>query len=75
MVTNEFILVLGLVIGVLSIPGMFSAMVDGNPPRVATIAVVVSGALIIYAIYNTPGGYSIDELPQIIARVVGSLIN
>ncbi len=75
MVTNEFILVLGLVIGVLAIPGIFSAIVDGNPPRVAAFAIVVSGAMIIYAIFNTPGGYSVDELPQMIARVVASIIN
>lgn len=74
MVTNEFILVLGLVIGVLAIPGMFSAIVDGNPPRVAAIAVVVSGALIIYAVYTTPGGFSINEVPSIIGRVIRSLI-
>ncbi|MEM9582929.1 MAG: hypothetical protein AAGA08_07410 [Pseudomonadota bacterium] len=75
MVTNEFILVLGLVIGVLAIPGIFSALVDGSPPRAAAFAVVVSGGMIIYAIYNTPGGYAVNELPQIIARVVASILN
>lgn len=71
---NEFILVLGIVIGVLTIPAMFSAWMDNNPPRVATFAAVVSGAMIIYAIYNQPGGYTIEELPDIFTRVVGSLI-
>ena len=74
MVTNEFILVLGLVIGVLAIPGIFSAIVDGNPPRVAAVAVVVSGAMIIFAIFRTPGGFSVNELPDIIGRVVRSLL-
>jgi len=73
MVTNEFILVLGLAIGVLAIPGMFSAIVDGNPPRVAAVAIVVSGALIIYAIYQTPGGFAINEVPAIVGRVIRSL--
>ncbi|MEM7472487.1 MAG: hypothetical protein AAF340_14145 [Pseudomonadota bacterium] len=73
MIANEFILVLGMVIGVLAIPGMFSSIVDGSPPRAATVAVVVSGAMIIYAVYKTPGGYSLNEIPNVIARVVGSL--
>lgn len=74
MVTNEFILVLGLVIGVLAIPGIFSAIVDGNPPRAASVAIVVAGGMIVYAAYNTPGGFSFNELPDIIARVVGSFL-
>lgn len=73
MVTNEFILVLGLVIGVLAIPGIFSAIVDGSPPRAAAVAIVVSGALIIYAVYQTPGGFSVNEVPAIIGRVIRSL--
>ncbi len=72
--SNEFILVLGLAIGVLTIPAMFSAWMDGNPPRVATFSAVVSGAMIIYAIYNQPGGYSVNELPEIISRVVADII-
>lgn len=72
--SNDFILVLGLVIGVLAIPAIASAISDRQPPRVAAFAVVVSGAMIIYAIYNTPGGYAINDLPDVITRVVASVV-
>lgn len=71
---NEFILILGIVIGVLTVPAMFSAWMEGVAPRVATFSAVVSGALILYAIYNTPGGYTVNELPDIFARVVADII-
>ena len=74
MITNEFILVFGIVIGVLAIPAILSALLDGSAPRVASFAVVISGAMIIYAIYNTPGGYSVDQLPEIFTRVVASFL-
>ncbi len=71
---NDFILVLGLVIGVLAIPAIASAISDRQPPRVAAFAVVVAGAMIIYAIYNQPGGYTINEIPDVITRVVASIL-
>jgi len=72
--TNEFILVFGIVIGVLTIPSMFRAAIDGNPPRAAALAVVVAGGMIVYAVYNTPGGFAVNELPDMFTRVVKSFL-
>ena len=71
MATTELILVLGMVVGLLAIPGIFSSIVDGSPPRAATIAVVISGGMIIYAVTQTPGGISLQDVPTIIYRVIG----
>lgn len=71
---NDIVLVVGLVIGVLAVPAIFSAISDGNPPRVAAFAVVVSGAMIIYAVFNQPGGYTVSELPTVFTRVVASFL-
>lgn len=72
--TNEFILVLGLVIGALTVPAILSAIKDGVAPRGAAVAAVVSGGLVTYAIYYTPGGVTVNELPAMFQRVVGSLL-
>jgi hypothetical protein len=74
MVTNELILVLGMVIALLAVPGIFGALVEGAAPRGAAVAVVVGGGMIIYAISQTPGGIALNEVPDIIARVVGSFL-
>ena len=64
-------LVLGLVIGVFAIPAIVSAMSDGRAPRVASIAVLISGGLIVYAINAKEGGYRMGDVPKVIYRVVG----
>ncbi|PTX57489.1 hypothetical protein C8N43_2159 [Litoreibacter ponti] len=71
----DLILVLGIVIGVLTIPAILSAVLDGGAPRVATIAAVVSGGMIVYAAYNKPGGYEVGELPEVFTSVVAKFVN
>jgi len=75
MTTNDLFLVMGLVIAVLAVPAIFSALASGDPPRVPAVAVVVGGGLMMYAIYNQPGGYSIEEIPAAFGRVVRAFIN
>jgi len=71
---NDLFLVIGLILGGFSIPSMVSAISDGRAPRVATIVVVMSGAMVVYAISNKPGGYKVNEIPQIFIDVVGRYI-
>lgn len=71
---NDLLLVIGLVLGGFSIPSIVSAMSDGRAPRVATIVVVLSGVMVVYAISNKPGGYDINEIPEIFVNVVGRYI-
>ena len=70
----DLILVLGVVIGVLTIPAMLSAFLEGNAPRVATIAAVVSGGMIVFALYNAPGGYAFADLPEVFTKVVAGIV-
>lgn len=74
MIINELILVLGMVVSLLAVPGIFGALVDGRAPRGAAVAIAAGGGMIIYAISKTPGGIALNEVPDIIARVVGSFL-
>ena len=69
--SNEIILVGGIIIGALTVPAILSAIKDGGAPRVPAFSATVSGAMIMYAIYNQPGGYTLEEIPDIFARVFG----
>lgn len=71
----DLILVLGIVIGILTIPAILSAFLDGGAPRVATVAAVVSGGMIVFAAYNKPGGYEISDLADVFTEVVARFIN
>ena len=67
---SDLALVIGLVIGVLSIPAIVAAFSDGRRPRIATITLMAAGGLVVYAISTKPGGYTINDLPRVIASVV-----
>ena len=71
---TDLLIFIGVVLGVLAIPAIFSAAVDGRAPRVPIIVIVISASLILYAVYNKPGGYSIEELPEVFTRVVASIV-
>ncbi|WP_298258804.1 hypothetical protein [uncultured Litoreibacter sp.] len=70
----DLILVLGIVVGVLTIPAILSAFLDGSAPRVASFAAVASGGMIVYALYSSPGGYAFADLPDVFTRVVAHFV-
>ena len=67
--------VLGLAIGCLSIPAMFSAFSEGRAPRGAAIMVLIGGGLMALAVSQEPTGYAMSEIPEVITRVVARYIN
>ena len=68
----DTLFVLGLGLCVLSIPAVVSAFAKGDPPRLAAVVLVFAGALVVWAISNKPGGYPINEIPQVVVKVVRS---
>ncbi|WP_281984411.1 hypothetical protein [Thalassorhabdomicrobium marinisediminis] len=70
----ELFLVIGLVVGGFSIPSIMGALADGRVPRAASIAVMVSGVLIVLAIRDRPGGVALADIPDIFVSVVGRYI-
>ena len=71
---NDLIFVVGLVLCVFSVPSIVSAFSDRRAPRVATLVLMAGGAMIVWAIQNQPGGYRIEEIPEIFVRVVARFI-
>lgn len=72
---SDLLLVIGLVIGALSIPSVISAFSDSRPPRAASIAIVISGGLVLAAFVTKPGGYSAGQIPDVFARVLAQLMH
>ncbi|SHH92941.1 hypothetical protein [Marivita hallyeonensis] len=66
----DTLFVVGLGLGVLSVPAVVSAISRGERPRIATITLMISGAMIVWAITNKPGGYPLEQVPAIVARVI-----
>ncbi|SEN97959.1 hypothetical protein SAMN04488103_11036 [Gemmobacter aquatilis] len=69
----DLFLVIGIILGVLSLPPMLSALSEGRAPRVAAILVLIAGALIVTAFTKKPGGYTVRDIPTAFYQVIGDL--
>jgi hypothetical protein len=71
----DLVLVIGIVIGILTIPSLLSAYSSSNPPRAGAIMALIAGVLIIAAMQTKPSGYEISELPDVFTRVINRYLN
>ena len=68
---TDLLFVLGIGLGVLMIPSMLSALIDGRAPRTPAMVMIVAALMIGYAVFQKPGTYSIDRIPDTVVRVLG----
>lgn len=71
---SDLLLVLGIILAVFSIPSIMSAMTDGRAPRASALTILIAGGLVLYAIQSQPGGYSLQEIPDVFVRVAARYI-
>ncbi len=72
---HDLALVIGLVVAVFSIPALVSAYSERRAPRVAAIAIIIGGGLVAWAVTQKPGGYQIDQIPNVVVKVVARYVN
>jgi hypothetical protein len=72
---TDLLLILGLCLSALAIPAVLSAISDSHPPRAAAIAFLLGGGMVVYALMQNPGGYTIAEIPNVFFTVIGRYIN
>jgi hypothetical protein len=73
-VNPDLFLVIGLIVGALAIPAVISAFSESRPPRAAAIMVMISAGLLLVAVLEKPGGYTIGEVPEVFMGVVADLV-
>ena len=73
--STDLIFVLGAAIGVLAIPAIVSAFADGRTPRAAALVVLIAALMMGYAMKERPGAYSFATFPDVLTRVVASVLN
>lgn len=66
----DLIFIIGLVLGVFSIPSILSAFSEGHAPRVAAFTIIAGGAMVVWAVQEQPGGYSINDIPNVFVEVI-----
>ena len=70
----DFYLVLGILIAGFSIPSVLSALSDRRAPRASAITILIAGGLILLAVQTQPGGYTLQEIPDVFVRVIASFM-
>ncbi|WP_338550024.1 hypothetical protein [Roseovarius phycicola] len=70
----DLIFTLGVVLGVFSLPAMFSAFSERRAPRVAAFTVILAGIMILWAVRENPGRYSFWGIPDTFVEVVAKYL-
>lgn len=66
----DLFLVIGLIVGALAIPSLLSAVSDSRAPRTGAILVLISGVLVVLAVQNKGGSYTIEGIPHVFSSVI-----
>ena len=73
--TTDYVMAIGLLIGLFSIPAMVSGYADSRFPRAAMGAFILSLAIIVLMWAVNPGRYSLAGLPNVVVRVIADIVN
>ncbi len=71
---TDLALILGIVLGALSVPSILSAMSETRPPRVSSLMLLAGVSLIAYAVMSRPGGYRLEQIPDVFFSVLGRFV-
>lgn len=72
---TDLILVIGLLATALAIPSLLAAYSESRAPRAGAILVLIGGVLLAVALTQKPSGYSFDEIPDVIMKVLARVLN
>jgi hypothetical protein len=74
-VDTDLYLTVGIVLGVLTLPSLLNAWTEGRPPRVGAIFLMAAIIMIAIALTQRPSGYAFQEIPGVMLKVLGRLVN
>ena len=75
MLDFDLLFVLGICLGVLILPAVVSAILDGRAPRTPALLLIISALMIGYAVLQKPTGYSLASIPDVFANVIARYTN
>ena len=67
---TDLIMCIGVLVIFLAFPAAVGAFSRGAPPRAAILSLVTGGTMIVYANASRPGGYSLEEMPNLFMKVL-----
>lgn len=74
MTQYDLVLTLGGLVGLLAIPSIMAAFAEVRAPRAGAIGFVAGACLVIYALTQKPGGYTLEEAIDAPLHVVAAIL-
>ena len=71
---SDLALILGIGLVALSLLSLLSAFSERRPPRIPGLVLLIGAGLATYAVASKPGGYRIEQLPEVFFSVLGRFI-
>ena len=71
--SNDLMIALGLLSVVASFPLLLNTYTTGEVSKLGILLILLGIGLIGYPMYAQPGTYTIEAMPQVIARVVKAI--
>ncbi|TNF65157.1 MAG: hypothetical protein EP307_00360 [Rhodobacteraceae bacterium] len=71
---TDLALIVGLILGAFSLIGAVGAITEGRAARATALSFLIAGSLVLYALEMKPGGYELEEVPEVFFRIVGRIL-
>ena len=71
---SDLFLVIGLAIGTLAGLSVISGLLSGELRRGPSILLIAGAVVIALAWANKPGGYTVEEIPDVVWRTLGGAV-
>lgn len=72
---HDLMFTVGLVLAALSVPSVLAAHVESRPPWVAAVVFVLALGLMGTALLSMPAGLTLADVPDMVFRVIGRILN
>ncbi len=70
----DLCLIVGLGLGVLSMPALLSAISDSRAPRGGGLTLLAAVGLVAYAVLQKPSGYQLEQIPDVFYSVLNRFL-
>lgn len=72
---TDLVLTIGIVLAALSVPVLLAAWAESTAPRIGAVLVIAAIGMIATAVITRPGGYSLNEVPDVMLGVISRGLN
>ncbi|SFK94149.1 hypothetical protein [Shimia haliotis] len=73
--TTDYLITIGALIGLFSIPAMLAGYADERRPTKAMAAFILAAAVLATGWILDPARYSVAELPNVVVRVIAHILH